>query len=232
VNEPPPDQTYLALGAPPAAAPQDVPGRPHLPSAGREPEGRDSGEPELWQLHRRYILAPVRGGLVIIDQHAAHERILYEEARARLEGAPQPSQRLMFTALVDLERDRFDLLLEVGPHLQQLGWDLSLLGPPTVVIQGVPAGLRAERAGQMLQDLLDGVAEATGQSAEHGVVERVARSFACHAAIKAGDELTTEEMRSLVDRLFATSRPHGDPHGRPTFVRLDLTDLDRRFGRS
>jgi DNA mismatch repair protein MutL len=226
VAERSPDQTYLGLEAPP------VPEPPPAAQSAPAPSAVPREEPELWQLHRQYILAPVRGGLVVIDQHAAHERILYEEARRRLESAPSPSQRLMFPTLVDLSPDRFDLVLEIGPWLQQLGWDLAPLGPPTVVIQGVPSNLSPEGAGRLLQDVLDGVAEGTGESAEHGVVERLARSFACHAAIKAGDPLTQQEMQTLVDRLFATERPHGDPHGRPTFVRLDLADLDRRFGRT
>jgi DNA mismatch repair protein MutL len=166
-----------------------------------------------------------------VDQHAAHERILFEEALARLKGKPGASQRLMFPALVDLTADQWDLLLELGPWLEMLGWDLSLLGPPTVVVQGVPADTAQERTGQMLQDLIDGVAEDTARGVHDDMSERVARSFACHAATRAGDPLTAEEMRKLVDRLFATSRPHGDPHGRPTFVRLDLDELHRRFGR-
>lgn len=188
-------------------------------------------EPEMWQLHRTYILAPVRGGLVIVDQHAAHERILYEEAIARLKSGQGSSQGLLFPALVDVSRAQFDLLLEVGPLLQQLGWDLSPLTPPTVVIKGVPSGLRVDRPGQLLQDVLDGISEG-GPTAQDDMLERVANSHACHSAIRAGDVLNREEMSTLVDRLFATSRPHGDPHGRPTFVRLDLAELHRRFGRT
>ena len=189
-------------------------------------------EPELWQLHRTYILAPVRGGLVIVDQHAAHERILYEGARARLEGARGSSQQLLFPALVDLTRSQFDLVLELGPWLQQLGWNLSLLGPPTVVIHGMPADVKREDPGTFLQDILDGVSEDSSRTPQEDVAEHLARSYACHAAVRAGDALSQTEMRGLVDRLFATSRPHGDPHGRVTFVRLDLDELHRRFGRS
>ena len=189
-------------------------------------------EPELWQLHRTYILAPVRGGLVIVDQHAAHERILFEEAMRRLEGEQETAQQLLFPVVLDLARDRFDLLLELGPWLEQLGWAISPLGPPTVVIQGVPSGLRHERPGELLQDILDGLHEDTARDARQNVAEALARSFACHAAVKAGDPLTRAEMQALVDRLFATSRPHGDPHGRVTFVRLELDELHRRFGRS
>jgi DNA mismatch repair protein MutL len=221
VREGPPEQTYLGLEVP--AIPGE-PAKPAVPAA--------AVEPDLWQLHNTYVLAPVRGGLVIVDQHAAHERILYEEALARLEGERGTSQQLLFPTLVDLSNDQFELLLELGPSLRQLGWDLSLLGPPTVVIQGVPSGLRHERPGQLLQDVLDGMNEGTGRSPDEDITHRLAASWACHAAVRAGDALGQEEMRSLVDRLFATSRPHGDPHGRVTYVRLDLDELHRRFGRT
>ncbi|MFN8588587.1 MAG: DNA mismatch repair endonuclease MutL [Candidatus Eisenbacteria bacterium] len=228
---PPPDESQLGLAlpaAPPATSGATEPTAPVSPAAVARPA---APEPELWQLHRTYILAPVRGGLVIVDQHAAHERILYEEARARLEGTQGTAQGLLFPALVDLTRAQFELLLEVGPHLRQLGWDLSPLSAPTVVIQGVPSGLRVENPGQLLQDVLDGIGEGV-PTAQDSLVERLACSHACHAAWRAGDTLSREEMRALVDKLFATSRPHGDPHGRPTFVRLDLEELHRRFGRS
>jgi DNA mismatch repair protein MutL len=190
-----------------------------------------SAEPEYWQLHRTYILAPVRDGLVIVDQHAAHERILYEEAIARLRGSQGGSQGLLFPALVDLSRSQFELLLELLPHLQKLGWDLAPLSPPTVVIQGVPSGLKLKSPAALLQDVLDGLGEG-GATVQDDLIERLANSHACHSAIRAGDVLSQAEMRKLVDRLFFTSRPHGDPHGRPTFVRMDLAELHRRFGRT
>jgi DNA mismatch repair protein MutL len=219
---------HVAPGAPAEAL---APAAPAPEGTTAEPVPTE-GEGEFWQLHRTYILAPVRGGLIIVDQHAAHERILYEEALARMQGGRGSSQQLLFPALVDLSADQFEWLLELGPWLQQIGWDLSPLGPPTVVIQGIPAGLRHERPGQLLQDLLDGLGEDTGKRAEEDIAERIARSYACHAATRAGDRLSQTEMRTLVDRLFATSRPHGDPHGRATFVRLELEDLHRRFGRT
>jgi DNA mismatch repair protein MutL len=227
-----PGQTSLGLEATPSLAPAAAESAAAAEVSAAAPAPASEPEPDLWQLHRTYILAPVRGGLVILDQHAAHERVLFEEAMGRFHGTPGTSQQLMFPALVDLSRDQFDLLLELGPWLKQLGWDLRPLGPPTVVIQGAPSGLKAERPGQLLQDLLDGVSESTGRGAHEDLAEHLARSFACHAAIKAGDALSQAEMRGLVDRLFATSRPHGDPHGRVTFVRLELDELHRRFGRS
>jgi DNA mismatch repair protein MutL len=242
VRESPANQTFLGLetgaGEPPATAALEPGGPPGsgipvpgpLAARGRPPtEGQ---EPELWQLHRTYIMAPVRGGLVIVDQHAAHERILYEQARARLEGERGASQQLLFPALIDLSRSQFELMVELAPWLEKLGWNLAPLGPPSVVIQGVPSDLKHEHPGLFLQDVLDAVSEGSGRSATEDVVEQLARSHACHAAIRAGDPLTQAEMRALVDRLFATSRPHGDPHGRATFVRLELDELHRRFGRA
>jgi len=207
-----------------ADTPQTSPARPATTSTGVEPE--------LWQLHRTYILAPVRGALVIIDQHAAHERVLYEAARARLQGTRGTSQQLLFPVLVDLSRSQYEHLLELGPWLQQLGWNLSLLGPPTAVIQGMPAEVKDEDPGAFLIDLLEGVAEETARTPADDVAEHLARVHACHSAVKAGDPLTPAEMSALVDRLFATDLPHGDPHGRATFVRLELAELHRRFGRS
>jgi len=119
----------------------------------------------------------------------------------------------------------------VAEHLKQLGWDLAALSPPTIVIRGVPGALHVEQPGALLQQVLDGIAE-RGPTAQDQMMERVAASHACHTAIRAGDVLSVEAMRTLIDRLFRTSRPHGDPHGRPTFVRLELSDLHRRFGRS
>ncbi len=228
VAEHPEQQTHLAL------APDDPagPGTEAAPAGTRAAAAPRGPEADFWQLHRTYVLAQVRGGLVIVDQHAAHERILFEQSMARLTGERGPSQQLLFPVLVDLTQDQFDLLLELGPSLRQLGWDLSPLGPPTVVIQGVPAGVAEDRPAALLQDVLDGVAEDTGRTAGEEVTQRLARSFACHAATRAGDPLDQEEMRSLLDRLFATSLPSGDPHGRPTYVRLELDELHRRFGRS
>src|SRR5204862_2228598 len=127
---------------------------PGLASPLATPPTTAAEAPDLWQLHRMYILAPVRGGLVIVDQHAAHERVLYEAALARLQSQVGIAQQLLFPTLVDLSQSQFDLLLELGPWLKQLGWDLSPLGAPTVVVRGVPPELKAEPPGRFLQDLL------------------------------------------------------------------------------
>jgi DNA mismatch repair protein MutL len=196
-------------------------------------EPASSRLPDLWQLHQTYILAPIAGGLLIVDQHAAHERILYEDALERFKTSSTVSQGMLFAIPVELTRDEFDLLLEVEPALTKLGFDLSTLSPPTVLVRAVPAGIMSRDPAGLLRDVLDGLGEQHGRStAKDEPWDRVAKSFACHAAVRAGDSLSREEMNHLIDQLFATKLPHGDPHGRATYVRVDLHELNQRFGRS
>ncbi|HYR52168.1 MAG TPA: DNA mismatch repair endonuclease MutL [Candidatus Dormibacteraeota bacterium] len=188
-------------------------------------------EPEIpiWQLHERYLLAPIRGGMVIVDQHAAHERILYEEARAHLYGGTGTSQVLLFPRVIDLTPAELDALLMMEPHLRRLGYEASLFGERQVAIRGVPATLPEEAAIESLRAVLGSV-DTLGEGGEPPE-EHIAKSFACHAAVRSGQALSPIERRALFDRLFATSLPHGDPHGRPTYVRVSMEELDRRFGR-
>ncbi|MGH7680806.1 MAG: DNA mismatch repair endonuclease MutL, partial [Candidatus Eiseniibacteriota bacterium] len=190
-------------------------------------------EPEIpiWQLHDRYLLAPIRGGLVIVDQHAAHERILYEEAQVHLIGEAGASQHLLFPRLLDLTPAELDALLKLEPHARRLGYDLSLMGERQVAIRGVPASLQEDVAVDALKRLLSGDDGHASWDAEEPPEERIAKTYACHAAVRSGQTLNPEERRALFDRLFATSLPHGDPHGRPTYVRVAMEELDRRFGR-
>ncbi len=201
------------------------------PDSSPEPGGEgERAVIPLWQLHRSYVLAQIKGGLVVIDQHAAHERVLYEEALEVLASDSPSSQQLLFPLLMDLSREEFEALLDVEAYLRKLGFDIRASGKSRIVVRGIPAGLRGWREGQLLHDIIDGAA--ADSSENRTIEERVARSYACHAAVKAGDVLTLEEMTYLVDRLFGTSMPQGDPHGRPTFVRIPLEELERRLGRT
>jgi len=183
----------------------------------------------LWQLHKTYILGAIEGALLIIDQHAAHERVLFEQAVLRLEGTPAQSQELLFPLTVELTHDEFSLLLESHSVLEKLGFHLEVFGGTTVLVHAIPTGLHEWRHGALLRDVLDHVAELPTSM---DVTERVARAVACQGAVKAGQKLTLEEMNGLVDQLFATDKPQGDPHGRPVFLRVPLGELHRRFGRS
>jgi len=199
------------------------------PGAPAELEG-ETALVALWQLHKAYVLAQIKGGLVIIDQHAAHERILYEEARKALSKGSSPTQQLLFPLMIDLTPEEFEILLDIEVYLRKLGFDMKASGRSRIMVRGIPAGLRAWQEGQLLRDIIDSTMKEAVES--RSLEERLARSFACHAAVKAGDGLTLQEMNHLIDRLFGTSMPQGDPHGRPTFIRISLEELDRRFGRS
>jgi DNA mismatch repair protein MutL len=199
------------------------------PGARAELEGETALVP-LWQLHKTYILAQIKGGLVIIDQHAAHERILYEEVQRVLSKGSRSTQQLLFPLLIDLTPEEFEVLLDVEVYLRKLGFDIKASGRSRIMVRGIPAGLRSWREGQLLHDIIDGIMKEMVEN--QNLEERLARSFACHAAVKAGDALTLQEMNHLVDRLFSTSMPQGDPHGRPTFVRISLEELERKLGRS
>ena len=193
-------------------------------------ENLSESEIQIWQLHDRYLLAPIRGGLVIVDQHAAHERILYEEARARLYGDQSLSQHLLFPRVLDVTPDELDRLLLLEPHVRRLGYEVSLFGERQVAIRAVPTSVPEEAAVAALQSLL-ARDESHHDSAGDPPEEHVAKTFACHAAVRSGQALAPEERRALIDRLFATDLPHGDPHGRSTYVRVSMEELDRRFGR-
>ncbi len=187
-------------------------------------------EAKFWQLHRRYVFAQTSSGVLIVDQHAAHERILYEEALARLDGAEASAQQLLIPQAIELTAAEYELTEELAEPLGRLGFDIEPFGGRTVLIRAIPGDLMARDHQGLLTDVLDEFVHA-GRSVRE-TRERLARSFACRAAIKSGDLLSTGEMRSLIDQLFATSTPHGDPHGRATLIQMPLIDLDRRFGRT
>jgi len=186
----------------------------------------------IWQLHDRYLLAPIRGGLVVIDQHAAHERILYEQARARLYGENAESQHLLFPRILDVTAEELDQLLLIEAQVRRLGYEVSLFGDKQIAVRAVPASVPEEAAVDALRSLLSRAeGHGGGAGSDEAPEERVAKSFACHAAVRSGQPLRPEERRALIDNLFATEVPHGDPHGRATFVRVSMEELDRRFGR-
>jgi DNA mismatch repair protein MutL len=200
---------------------------------GAEPgpqEQSEAGIVNLWQLHNGYICGQTKSGLVIIDQHAAHERVLYEAALAAMKQSRGSSQQVMFPLVMDLSAAEYDTLLEMLPNLEKLGFDVRSLSSRSIAVYGIPAGVRDWREGAMLRDMIDEYASA-GNS-EDDSCEAVAKSYACHAAVKSGQQLSLEEMNALIDQLFATTKPQGDPHGRPTYLQISLSELERRFGRS
>ena len=201
------------------------------PEATGVPEDIGSEGRPLWQLQKKYILAPISGGLLIIDQHVAHERILYEKASDVMANGRPHSQQLLFSRTIQLPPADLALVAELIPHLHALGFEVKLFGKNSVVLDGVPTDVRAGEEETILQDILD---EYKGNQMRVKLEARdnIAKSFACKAAIKAGDLLNEQEMRSLVIQLFNTKLPYVCPHGRPVVVRIPLAELDRRFMRT
>ncbi len=185
--------------------------------------------PLLWQVHNRYILSQIKSGLILIDQHVAHERILYEKALKAMEEKNAPSQQLLFPTPVFISPEDMLVLTEILPYLERVGFGIQEFGKNTVLIQSVPMDIKIGREKVVLLEMIDLYKE-TGQ-AENGAKENVAKVYACSSAIKAGEKLTQQEMASLVDQLFATENPYFCPHGRPIVVTLTLEELDKRFGR-
>ena len=182
----------------------------------------------LWQLHGRYLLSPVRSGMLVVDQRAAHERILYERAVAAMEGGMAPTQQLLFPFTVDLTPADAALLAEILPDLRALGFDLEAPKGGPVLVRGVPADVRLGDEREVLDDLLAQVRR-NDRLLHLPARENLARSMAARSAIRPGQALGPVEARSLVDQLFACGDPFTDPAGRPTMIRLSSDELDRRF---
>lgn len=184
----------------------------------------------IWQAHNKYIFAQIASGVVIIDQHAAHERILFEKALNTLQKASaQASQRLLFPVTLNLSPDDFSYLADVLDEFEKLGFSMREFGRDTILIEAVPADLRYVSEGNIVLEILDHFKNS--HKAHNQKQYNMAASYACKAAIKAGDRLEPGEMQQLVDELFQTTTPYACPHGRPTIIHLTMNELDKRFHR-
>jgi len=183
------------------------------------------------QLHNRYILSQIKSGLMIIDQHVAHERVLYEKALSRLEADLPFSQHLLFPKTLELNPGIYSIIKELNPFLVKLGFEVKFFSKNTIVIEGVPDDVKSGSEEKVLLEMIDEYA-ANQHEKRLEETDNVAKSYSCKAAIKSGDKLSEKEMRLLIDQLFATSMPYVCPHGRPIVVKISLDEFDRRFGRT
>ena len=186
--------------------------------------------PPLFQLRRTYIAFEHEDGLVLIDQHSAHERVLYEQFMHTLESGAAPAQRLLLPLTLHLgpaEGEAFDSNRE---YLERLGFEVEGFGGHTLIVNTVPMPHRRFDAERCLRETLDSLTgdRVAGAAAKH---ERLAATVACKAAIKAGEELSQGEMRALFAALRDTTLPAHDVHGRSTIVNLTWDEVERRFGR-
>jgi DNA mismatch repair protein MutL len=185
----------------------------------------------LGQLDESFIIATDDEGLLLIDQHVAHERILFDKYRA-LESARTPeAQQLLIPETFDLTPAQAAVFDTVAPELETYGFELMRLSGRTVAIKAAPADLPAGEARNMLAEILDTVDAEKKGSARETLRDDIAASLACHAAIKVNMPLTPEKMRWLIDRLLKTSSPTTCPHGRPVILRLATRDILKGFHR-
>lgn len=205
--------------------PQDGP-----PGASAVPSANTIVVPPLLQLRRTYLLYEHDEGVVLIDQHSAHERILYERFLGALERGEAPSQRLLFPVTVHLAPDDAEAFESSADLLSRLGYEIEAFGGHTLIVHAVPTPHARFDAIQCLRDTLAAMSGGR-EASRHARHERLAATVACKAAVKAGDVLAPEEMRALFIALARATLPAHDVHGRSTIVRLSWDELERRFGR-
>lgn len=185
----------------------------------------------LGQLDESFIIATDDEGLLLIDQHVAHERILFDKYRALESSRLAESQSLLIPETFDLTPAQTAAFDFVAPELESYGFELMRLSGRTVAIKATPADLPASEARNMLAEILETVDAEKRGSAREAIRDDIAASLACHAAIKVNMSLSPEKMRWLIDRLLQTSSPTTCPHGRPVILRLATRDILKGFHR-
>lgn len=183
------------------------------------------------QIHNTYLVCETPDGMLIIDQHALHERILYEELKARMTRGPLESQRLLLPETLDASPEQLAALEGAADLLLRLGLEIELFGPRSVIVRACPSLLGDLNVRELAADLLDKLADSERRDPE-SIIHAVLDMMACKAAVKAGDRLTPEAIEALLARRHLVERSSNCPHGRPTTLRLSLRDLERQFKRT
>jgi len=217
---------------------QDTP--PPMPSASSEPPGP---EPFLWkksffqdlriigQLRNTYILCESKEGLILIDQHAAHERVVFEQLKKHQKDSKPAAQRLLMPETVELGYREAGLLEKMIPDLLSTGLEIEPFGGNTFVVKAVPALLAGREAGPMIVELVEKAA-ATGIIADPGkVLDHCLEIMACHGAIRAHQALSDQQIQALLRQLDDCENPSNCPHGRPTWIKWTLRYIEKSFGR-
>jgi len=195
------------------------------------PESLSRNIRPLGQLDESFIIATDDEGLLLIDQHVAHERVLFDKYRALEAERRTDSQQLLVPETFDLTPAQAAVFDDLAPELEKYGFELMRLSGRTVAVKAIPADLPTGEARNMLAELLDTVDAEKKSAARDTMRDEIAASLACHAAIKVNMPLAPEKMRWLIDRLLQTSSPTTCPHGRPIILRLSTRDILKGFHR-
>ncbi len=188
------------------------------------------GTPEITpiaQIRDSYILAQSASDFYLIDQHAAHERILYEQAQRNLEGQSPTVQKLLFPFQIEVTPQEDEVIKEFWAQIAGIGFEVREFGKRTYLVEAVPAVLKEGQQKTLLTDMIDEVIETRSRSSDTN--HMLAAAFACKAAIKAGSKLSDQEIQMLIEQLFRSRMPFFCPHGRPTMIKLSWLEIERRF---
>jgi len=183
------------------------------------------------QIHNRYLVAESEDGIMVIDQHALHERILYEQLKARVASGPVESQALLVPEPVDLNPSEVAVALENRETLSRLGLKIEPFGGDTLLISSYPAMLANMNPAEVLHALLEPLISGGKTPDQRDAMDELLHTIACKAAIKAGDRLVPEEISALLEQRWLIDDPHHCPHGRPTALIFSREELDKQFKR-
>ena len=206
-------------------------GRVEAASAEADETARPLGAARA-QVHENYIIAQTETGMVIVDQHAAHERLVYEKLKRQMAENGVAAQALLIPEIVTLGDSDAARLLEMAADLTRLGLSLEPFGPGTIAVRATPAILGPVNAEAMLRDILDELDDIGESQTVQARIEAILSRVACHGSIRSGRQMRAEEMNALLREMEATPHSGQCNHGRPTYVELRLADIERLFGRT
>ncbi len=222
-----------APARPPGFAEPGLPGVPWSGKVEPEPEPEKEALPlgvARAQLHETYIVAQTADGMVIVDQHAAHERLVYEKLKAARAAGGLPGQMLLIPEVVELDAGACARLIEAAPELARLGLVFEPFGGAALCLRETPALLGEVDGVRLLADLADALTDDDGRGLE-ARIDAVLSRMSCHGSVRAGRRMRAEEMDALLRAMEATPHSAQCNHGRPTFIELKLADIERLFGR-
>lgn len=184
------------------------------------------------QLHENYILSQTEDGLVIVDAHAAHERLIYEKLKAQMAKSGVCSQALLIPEVISLSNGDMALLLEQNETLAQMGLSIEPFGQGAVAVQSVPALLGHVDVQRLVLDIVDELSDGGTQQSLQAQLDAILSRVACHGSVRTGRRMQAEEMNGLLREMEATPHSGQCNHGRPTYVSLAMTDIEKLFGRT
>ncbi len=228
--QPPPAAFVAPINVPPtplAATSFDFP----APISPITPSNEASDFRILGVLNKLYVLMESRDGLVLMDQHAAHERVLFEQMRRAMEHEGVPAQRLLLPLTLEVSPRDFDVLQRNLPVLHKLGIEAEPFGGNAFKIDAMPSFLKSDDPLTLLRDVLDELSSASSKTSTLRLGEDMIATTVCRHAVKANDTLREPESRKLLENLFACEMPYCCPHGRPTLIQITFGELERKFGR-